>query len=128
VTQRKMIVAGGAIALLAAALALGAPALGQPAAATQDDAPAGDPLAGRKLARSCAACHGINGIANTPDAANLAGQSSNYIVRQLLAFRSGERKNDTMSIMAASLTDAQIADVAAYFGQIQIQVTKVPGQ
>jgi cytochrome c553 len=121
-------VAGGALALLAAAFALGAAAVAQPAAEAQDDAPAGDPLVGRKLARACAACHGVNGIASTPDAANLAGQNASYIIRQLRAFRSGERKNDTMSIMAATLTDAQIANMAAYYGQIQIEVTKVPGQ
>lgn len=118
--RRRILAAGGAIALLA--LVCGA----MPAAA--QDAAAGDPLRGRKLARVCAACHGIDGIAKNPEAANLAGQDSGYLVRQLIAFRSGDRKNDAMSLIAAGLTDSQIQDVAAYFAAIKIQVTSVPGQ
>ncbi len=97
-----------------------------PAAA--QDAAAGDPMRGRQIARVCAACHGINGIAKNPDAANLAGQDGGYLVRQLVAFRSGDRKNDTMSLIAAGMTDSQIEDVSAYFAAIKIQVTSVPGQ
>lgn len=88
----------------------------------------GNPLAGRKVARLCSVCHGIDGIAKVPEAANLAGQNPAYLARQLQAFRSGERKNETMSVLAPTLSDTQIADVAAYYGAIQIAVTKVPGQ
>ncbi len=118
---------GGAKALLAVVVLAGVVSLGSRPAGAQD-ASAGDPVSGRKVARVCAACHGINGIAKMPDAANLAGQNPDYLVRQLVAFRSGTRKNDTMSLLAAGLTDAQIADVAAYYGRIEIEVTKVPGQ
>ena len=105
-----------AVPLFAAAL-FAAPAV------HAQDAPPGDAVAGRKIvARSCAVCHGINGIAKVPDAANLAGQNADYLVRQLTAFRSGDRKNEIMSTMAQSLNDQQMRDVAAYFSAIAIQV------
>ena len=90
--------------------------------------PAGDPLAGRKIVRLCGACHGADGIAKNPEAANLAAQDAGYLSRQLLAFRGGERKNEVMSVIAKTLTDQQIADVAAYYAAIEIAVTKVPGK
>lgn len=101
-------------------------ALAQPAVA--DENLTGNPIAGRKVARLCAVCHGIDGIAIVPEAANLAGQNPAYLARQLLAFRSGERKNDAMSMIAPTLNDTQVADVAAYYGAVQIEVTKVPAQ
>ncbi len=90
--------------------------------------PVGDVTAGRKVVRLCGACHGVDGIAKNPEAANLAGQDAGYLSRQLVAFRSGERKNETMSVLAKALTDQQIADVSAYYSTIEIQVVKVPGQ
>ncbi len=107
--------AGRAMALLAAAM------LAHPAMA--DDAPHGDPVAGHKLAqRVCKACHGLNGIATLPEAANLAGQDVGYLARQLAAFHSGERKNETMAAVSQMLNDKQMADVAAYYGSIKIEV------
>ena len=106
---------GRALALLAI-VALGHPALAQ-------DAPAGDAVAGRKLAlRICQGCHGANGIAKMPEAANLAGQDSGYLARQLAAFHSGERKNETMGAVSQMLNDKQMHDVAAYYGGIKIEV------
>ena len=92
------------------------------------DATAGDPARGRKVARVCSACHGVDGIARQPEAANLAGQDGGYLVRQLIAFRSGERKNEVMSLIAGGLSDTQIQDAAAYYAAIKIQVVAVPGQ
>ena len=68
-----------------------------------------------------------NGIAKLPEAANLAGQDAGYIQRQLAAFKSGERKNEIMSQVAGTLEDAQMADVAAYFAAIKVEVKEVPG-
>jgi cytochrome c553 len=88
----------------------------------------GDPRAGRRLAGArCAVCHGNDGIARQPDAANLAGQPAIYVSNQLRAYRSGERKNEQMNIIAGELTDAQIADLAAWYEAIQVEVT-VPGR
>ena len=107
--------AGRAVALLAV-VALGCPALAQ-------DAPPGDPVVGRKLAlRVCQGCHGANGIAKLPEAANLAGQDPDYLARQLAAFHSGERKNETMNAVSQMLNDKQMHDVAAYYGGIKIEV------
>ncbi len=96
--------------------------------AAASPAAAQDVLAGRGLAtRSCAACHGANGIAMLPEAANLAGQDATYLTRQLEAFREGSRVNEQMSVVAKTLTDQQIANLAAFYSAIQIEVVKVPG-
>jgi cytochrome c553 len=123
-TSRTML-ASGAMALLAVLLCVSVRAQDVPDAVT---GPPGDPLAGRKVARMCAVCHGINGLAKQPDAANLAGQDPGYLVRQLTAFKSGARRNETMNAMAQVLNQQQMRDVAAYFGGIKIAVTQVPGQ
>ncbi len=83
-------------------------------------ASAADIGAGKKKAMQCAVCHGLDGIAVNPDAPNLAGEAAIYIEKQLKAFRSGERKNEQMSIMASSLSDQDIADLAAWFSAIKV--------
>ena len=50
-----------------------------------------------------------------------------YIVAQLQAYKSGARKNDAMSVVAPSLSDTDIEDLAAYFSAIEINVVKMPG-
>jgi len=92
-------------------------------------AAAEDALAGRKIVQQvCSACHGLDGIAVLPEAANLAGQDAGYIKRQLEAFKDGSRKNEQMQVFAAQLNDQQMEDLAAYFSQIEIKVVKVPGK
>jgi cytochrome c553 len=83
---------------------------------------AADLAAGKMRATQCAVCHGQNGIAVNPDAPNLAGESAGYIERQLKAFRSGERKNEQMSIMAQGLTDADIQNLAAWYSAMKVTV------
>jgi cytochrome c553 len=88
----------------------------------------GDPRAGRRLAGArCAVCHGNDGIARQPDAANLAGQPAIYVGNQLRAFRAGDRRHEQMNLIAAELTDAQIADLGAWYAAIEVEVT-VPGR
>ncbi|MGA7995840.1 MAG: cytochrome c [Bradyrhizobium sp.] len=89
---------------------------------------AGDVKAGRAKAMMCQACHGLDGLSKTPDAPNIAGQIEPYLVTQLQAFKSGLRKNDAMSVVAPSLSDKDIEDLAAYFAAIEISVGKLPGQ
>jgi len=65
-----------------------------------------------------AAFHGANGVAITPSYPNLAGQNAEYLVNQLKAFKSGERKGAQSAIMApmaANLSEQDMMDVAAYF-------------
>ena len=89
---------------------------------------AGDVKAGRTKAMMCQACHGLDGLSKTPDAPNIAGQIEPYLVTQLQAFKSGLRKSDAMSVVAPSLSDKDIEDLAAYFAAIEINVGKLPGQ
>jgi cytochrome c553 len=88
---------------------------------------AGDVKAGRAKALMCQACHGLDGLSKTPDAPNIAGQTEPYLVAQLQAYKSGGRKNDAMSVVAPSLSDKDIEDLAAYFSAIEISVVKMPG-
>jgi cytochrome c553 len=71
--------------------------------------------AGRTKSATCAACHGLDGNSVTPDWPSLAGQHTVYIVRQLKAFKAGDRVNVTMKPFADMLTDQDMADIAAYF-------------
>jgi cytochrome c553 len=81
---------------------------------------AGNVEAGRIRSESerCQECHGADGNGNGQDGkfARLAGQYPAYIVKQLQDFRSGARKHDYMMIMAKSLEEADLADIAAYYG------------
>lgn len=87
-----------------------------------DPAGAGDIKAGRKKASKCQVCHGYDGIGKDPEVPHIAGESDIYLIRQLRAFRSGKRKHPQMSIIARSLSDEDIADLAAYYAAIRITV------
>jgi cytochrome c553 len=76
----------------------------------------------------CQACHGFDGLSKVPDAPSIAGQAEPYVVAQLQAYKSGARKNDAMSVVAPSLSDADIEDLATYFSAIEIKVVKIPGE
>ncbi len=84
-------------------------------AAASHVAVAGDAAAGKAKAASCAGCHGANGVSAVPTYPNLAGQKSAYIVKQLKAFKDGSRKDPTMNAMAKPLSDADMANIAAYY-------------
>ncbi len=75
----------------------------------------GDPAAGKQKAQICAACHGPDGNSVNPVWPSLAGQSAEYLRKQMQDFREKARNNDQMSPMAANLSDTDIADLAAYF-------------
>lgn len=85
-------------------------------------AQAGDARAGRQKLTTCQGCHGLDGLSKNPEAPNLAGQVESYLTRSLEAYRSGERKNESMNIVAKDLSDEDIADVAAYYASIQVDV------
>ncbi len=111
---------------LAAALAGAPPAdcLAAPArAAARPAAIAGNADAGRVKAEAerCMECHGQPGVAQGHSAgedgkfARLGGQQHAYIVKQVQDFRAGRRKSDFMAMMANSVSDEDVADIAAYF-------------
>ena len=89
--------------------------LGTSLAAASVGAQEGSVEAGRAKSATCAACHGVDGNSVTPDWPMLAGQHASYIVRQLQAFKSGERTDVTMKPFADLLSDQEMLDVAAYF-------------
>jgi cytochrome c553 len=88
----------------------------------------GDVTAGRAKALMCQACHGLDGLSKVPDAPNLAGQVESYLAAQLGAFKAGARKSEAMNVVAASLSETDIADLAAYYAAIEISIGKVPGR
>ena len=93
------------------------------AAAPAQPASAGDARPGReKVAGLCQSCHGMDGLSKNPESPHLAGQIENYLVKALNEYRTGERKNESMNIVAKDLTDEEIANVAAFYASIQIEL------
>ena len=82
---------------------------------------AADAAAGKTLAQACAVCHGVLGLSTLPDAPNIAGQPAIYVVNQLRAFRSGERRQEMMNLIAKPLSDGDIDNLAAWFASIRIE-------
>ncbi|MEY3465473.1 MAG: c-type cytochrome [Steroidobacteraceae bacterium] len=77
----------------------------------------GDAARGERLAYTCLGCHGIPNYKNAYPVyrvPKLRGQSAEYLVSALQAYRSGERSHGTMHANASSLNDQDILDVAAY--------------
>ena len=99
--------------LVAAAIALAAPAFAQQAA------PAGDPKEAHKKIAMCEGCHGIPGYRTAyPEVYHvpmLGGQQEAYLAAALHAYKKGERSHPSMRGIAASLSDKDIADLAAYY-------------
>jgi cytochrome c553 len=83
---------------------------------------AGDPAAGKEAAAACTACHGLDGMSRRADAPHIAGQIELYLVEQLKKYRSGARAHPVMNIIAESLSDREIADLAAHYAAIKVSV------
>jgi len=79
----------------------------------------GNPQEGERKLAMCAGCHGIPGYrAGFPEQHRvpmISGQSGNYIVASLVAYRKGERKHPTMRAISGSLSDQDMADLAAFY-------------
>ncbi len=101
--------------LLSLAIALAATLFAIPAAQAQDV------KAGEKKVAMCIGCHGIPGYqASFPEIHKvpmIAGQNAKYIVSSLAAYKKGDRKHPTMRSIATTLTDQDMADVAAFYEQ-----------
>ena len=70
---------------------------------------------GKTKASACAGCHGLDGIGLGAEFPNLAGQKNNYLIKQLLAFKTGLRVDPTMQALAAQLNKDDIENLAAYY-------------
>jgi len=95
------------LVFLAAAAGATTPALAQ------------DAKAGEKKVAMCIGCHGIPGYqASFPEIHKvpmISGQNAKYIIGALTAYKKGERKHPTMRGIAASLSEQDMADVAAFY-------------
>jgi len=76
---------------------------------------AGDAGAGKALAKNCAACHGETGVGTNPAWPDIAGQKAVYLANTLKAFRAGLRKDPMMAGVVRGLSDADVANLAAYY-------------
>lgn len=83
---------------------------------------AGDPRAGRYSAQTCLGCHGTPSATNvypTYHVPRLGGQNAQYIIDSLQAYRDGDRAHAAMQAQARSLSDEEIADIAAFFANAE---------
>ncbi len=87
---------------------------------------AADTSVGRQKAQACAVCHGPLGLSVTPDAPNLAGQPQVYVEAQLRAYRSGKRQHEVMAVMAKTLGDDDIRELAAWYASLVVEVKPSP--
>jgi cytochrome c553 len=125
------VVRSPAIAAAALICALGASAVAQQAAAPPPPLMpitlAGDAARGAVIGQTCTGCHGIPGYFNANPAYHvpkLGGQNADYLEVALLGYRRGSRGHDTMQAQASTLSDQDIADVAAYFESFEREADK----
>ena len=109
-------------ALAAAALA---PLLVATPTEAQTAVPAGDPQKGSAKVQMCQGCHGIVGwrtaypeVYRVP---KIAGQHPAYLVAALKEYKAGQRRHPSMDAIAASLSEQDMADIAAYYAQTPLQ-------
>ena len=108
-----------AVALLLAATLFTQPALAE-----------GDAAAGKELGYTCLGCHGIDGYRNAYPSyrvPKLGGQKAGYIEIALKGYRAGTREHPTMAAQATSLSDQEIADVAAYLATLGAETVAAGG-
>lgn len=106
-----------ALTLLAAVVALPA----SPTLAAESQAAAKpDPANGQTISTQvCGACHTADGSRGSPANPIIAGQHSDYLVKQLDEFKSGKRKNPVMTGMATPLSTEDMKNVAAFYASKQ---------
>ena len=82
----------------------------------------GNPALGKQRVQSenCRECHGEDGISTAVYVPKLAGQYSQYIVKQLQDFQSGARKHPIMNVMVEGLSEDDLADIGSYFASNKI--------
>lgn len=84
---------------------------------------AADAAAGQAKSAVCVACHGVNGNAPIMDTyPKIGGQNAAYLEASIKAYKNGERTGANAALMTpmiAALTDADIADIAAYFSSVE---------
>ena len=117
-----VLLASGAHAQQTAPAAAPAATTAAPAAAPAAAPVKGDAGRGRELTYTCKGCHGVTGYQNAyPNyhVPRIAGQSEQYLVNALTGYREGTRKHPTMQAQAQSLSEQDIADIAAYLATLK---------
>lgn len=90
----------------------------------------GDAAAGAQKAAVCLACHGANGVSVAPIFPRLAGQRPDYLYHRLVSFKRADPKDPYYSIspmtaIAATLSDADMQNLATYFSAQALQATDI---
>ena len=100
--------------------------------------PKGNVAAGKKAYESvvnskgeakaaCTSCHGKGANQPLEGMPKLAGQYPEYLAKSLNEYRSGKRKNAIMASQAADLSDADVANLSAYFGSLKGDIHDLSG-
>lgn len=113
-----MTLSGAGVRALWTVVALACASLSSMTATAQNSPPPGDPKHGKAISYTCLGCHGIEGYKNAYpmySVPRLEGQHPEYLIAALQEYRSGDRAHLTMHSQASTLTDQDIADIAAYF-------------
>jgi cytochrome c553 len=82
---------------------------------------------GKKKARMCAGCHGVDGISIVPIYPNLKGQHAAYTAKQLRAYKNKTRRDSVMNAQASLLSEEDIINISAYYenlGKVDKQATE----
>jgi len=80
----------------------------------------GDAAAGQAKSAICSACHGVDGNSAVPNWPKLAGQHENYLTRQVMLIKSGDRQVPEMLGIIPGLSDQDFKDLSAYFSAQEI--------
>lgn len=86
---------------------------------------AGDAAAGKAAAKACAGCHGDTGVSTSPANPSLAGQDAEYLAAAMHAYKDGSRADDAMKKEVASLDDAAIRNLAAFYAGQEPQAPRI---
>ncbi len=78
----------------------------------------GDPVKGKELAKTCAGCHGEDGVSPIETYPSLAGQLATYTYKQLRDYADGKRTHMLMNSVSAGLSEKESADLAAWFASL----------
>lgn len=82
---------------------------------------------GKTKAAACFACHGADGNGVDPQYPRLAGQYNEYIQEVLHEYKDGRRNNPIMKGFAATLSDQDIEDIAAYYSALPTKLDTLKG-
>lgn len=87
-----------------------APSAGKPAPVAPDPV-----QAGKSAVAACAGCHGEGGVSKMPGVPSLVALDPKYLTAAMKAYKGGQRKNDAMKSMLATVSEADLSNIALYY-------------